>query len=135
MTSHVCKVLESIIKDVIWQHLDNNNIINDTQHGFRKGRSCLSNLLCFLNDVGSWVDDGNAVDAIYLDFRKAFDKMPHDRLLYKLKVIGVSGKVVDWIGNWLRGRKQRVVLNGVSSDWSSVLSGIPQVRFFGQFCL
>jgi hypothetical protein len=83
LTSHICKVLESIIWDSIVDHLDRNKLINKTQHGFVRGRSCLTNLLEFLEDVTEYVDQGSPVDVIYLDFQKAFDKVPHQRLLKK----------------------------------------------------
>ena len=81
LTSIVCKILESIIKDSIVVHLNTFNLINTTQHGFRKGRSCLTNLLEYLETVTKFLDDGCPVDVIYLDFAKAFDKVPHARLL------------------------------------------------------
>jgi hypothetical protein len=85
LTSHVCKVLESTIWDSIVDHLDRNKLIYKTQHGFVRGRSCLTNLLEFLEDVTEYVDQGSPVDVIYLDLQKAFDKVPHQRLLKKFK--------------------------------------------------
>jgi len=70
------------------------------------------------------VEKGLPVDAIYLDFKKAFDKVPHDRLMSKVGGYGVDGKVYNWINNWLNGREQRVIVNGIHSDWCEVLSGI-----------
>ena len=74
------------------------------------------------------VDSGKPMDVIYLDFQKAFDKVPHKKLVYKLRKYGFDDRVIDWIGNWLKGRRQRVVIEGVYSGWESVLSGVPQAQ-------
>ena len=81
--------------------------------------------------VDNAVDNGNSVDVIYLDFQKAFDKVPHRRLLSKLRSHGISDKVAGWIENWLSGRKQRVVLGGCVSVWTDVYSGVPQGSVLG----
>ena len=89
LTLVICKLLESLIKDHLVDFLVKNNLINPSQHGFLKARSCLTNMLCFLEDVTKWVDERSPVDIIYLDFKKAFDKVPHKRLLFKLKAHGI----------------------------------------------
>ena len=76
-------------------------LINPSQHGFLKARSCLTNLLCFLEEITKWLDDGSPVDVIYLDFQKAFDKVPHQRLILKLKSHGMGNSIVNWIEQWL----------------------------------
>ena len=76
--------------------------------------------------MSDWVDDGKAVDIVYLDFKKAFDKVPHRRLLAKVRACGVAGEVVNWIVNWLSGRKQRVAVSGRMSCWEDVSSGVSQ---------
>ena len=81
LTSQICKLLESIIRTAVVAHLDKFNLIKDSQHGFRRGRSCLTNLLEFLDKVTRSVDSGDNIDIIYLDFAKAFDKVPHHRLI------------------------------------------------------
>ena len=106
--------------------LTRHSLINQTQHGFLKGRSCLTNLLDFMEHISKWADGGSPVDVIYLDFQKAFDKVPHQRILIKLKARGVGGSVVNLVRNWLSGRKQRVVVEGEESSWRPVIRGVPQ---------
>ena len=131
LTSVVCKIMESVIKDTIVAHLSASNIIAPSQHGFMPGRSCLTNLLEYLNKLTDIIDSGESADIVYLDFAKAFDKVPHKRLLAKLSASGINGNVLKWIEAWLTDRKQRVVLNGQCSDWDSVLSGVPQDSVLG----
>ena len=131
LTSVSCKILESIIRDDVTQHLDKNHLIKNSQHGFRRGRSCASNLLSFLERTTAAVDKGEAVDIVFLDFAKAFDKVPTKRLLKKVWAHGIRGKIYDWIKVWLEDRVQRVVLNGEASVWAAVLSGVPQGSVLG----
>jgi len=106
-------------------------LINNSQHGFCMGRSCLTNLLVFMEEVTNILDEGNPVDVIYLDFAKAFDKVPYRRLFSKLRSHGIGGKVAEWIEAWLTNRKQKVGLNKKYSDWSNVVSGVPQGSVLG----
>lgn len=131
LTSHVCKVLEGIIKDHITKYLNTNNSITSSQHGFVKGKSCLTNLLEYLTFVQKCVDNNKPVDVIYLDFQKAFDTVPHMRLVDKLQANGITGSCLKWIKNWLSGREQRVVIKDSSSEWGRVLSGVPQGSVLG----
>ena len=118
LTSAVCKLLETLIKDHMVAFLVKHNLINTSQHGFLKARSCLTN-------PTKWVDDGLPVDVVYLDFHKAFDKVPHQRLLIKLNAHGIGNDVINWIEKWLTHRRQRVIVDGKISYWKSVLSGVP----------
>ena len=99
-------MMESIIAKNIREHLEKHNLIRDSQHGFMKGRSCLNNLLSFYNKVIETADSDENYDIIYLDFNKAFDKVPHHRLLLRLQAHGIDGRVLHLIEASLSGRKQ-----------------------------
>jgi ribonucleases P/MRP protein subunit RPP40 len=131
LTSQVGKVLEKVIKKELVSYLEENGLIGKTQHGFRKGRSCLTNLLEFFEVVAGEVDRGEPVDVLYFDFRKAFDRVPHERLLLKLKALGIEGRILGWIREWLTERRQRVVVGGEYSEWTKVTSGVPQGSVLG----
>ena len=106
LTSQISKVFEAVVCDEIVKFLDEHELSKDSQHGFRKGRSCVTNLLLFLDQVLKSVDEGHCVDIVFLDLAKAFDKVPHLRLLEKLKKHGINGKLLRVIGDWLRNRRQ-----------------------------
>ena len=131
LTSVPGKIMEKVVKESLMSHLKRNNLIRKSQHGFMPNKSCATNLLVFLETVTKAVDEGKNVDVIYLDFAKAFDLVPRQRLLEKLKAHGVSGPLLRWIGDWLKGRRQRVVLNGKASGWVNVTSGVPQGSILG----
>ena len=90
-----------------------------------------SNMLYFFEEITKWIDEGSPVDIIYLDFQKAFDKVPHQRLLLKLKAHGFGDGIIDWIEQWLTDRTQRVVVDVEVSNWKSVMSGLPQGSVLG----
>jgi hypothetical protein len=126
LTSIVCKVLEHIIHSKIMSHFDRYNILTDKQHGFRSKRSCETQLVTTIQKIAQNLTSKGQVDVILLDFAKAFDNVPHRRLLHKLKFYGVDGTTLAWISSFPSSRKQLVLLDGVKSSENEVLSGIPQ---------
>ncbi|KAK4815920.1 hypothetical protein QYF61_010177 [Mycteria americana] len=116
LTSVPGKLMEQIILSAITRHVENNQGIRPSQHGFRKGRSCLTNLISFYDKVTRLVDEGKSVDVVYLDFSKAFDTVSHSFLLEKLAAQGLDGCTLRWVKNWLDGRAQRVLFNIFIND-------------------
>lgn len=131
LTSVVCKLLESLIRDNIVQHLKLNKLLSNKQFGFLKGRSTTLQLLKVLDDWTHILDSGDLIDIVYTDFQKAFDTVPHRRLLQKIKSYGISGNLLSWIDSFLSGRKQRVRIRGNTSTWNDVKSGVPQGSVLG----
>ena len=131
LTSIACKVMEHIVRGRIIEHINCNNLFDSRQHGFISGRSCFTNLLQTMDAWTKLIEDGEDLDAVYLDFSKAFDTVPHERLLHKLSVYGIQDPLLSWIRSFVSGRKQRVVVGGEASDWSDVISGVPQGSVLG----
>jgi hypothetical protein len=131
LTSIVCKLMESLLKDTMVEHLEANQLINVNQHGFVRGKSCVSNLLETIDELTYNLWHRNSIDVVFLDFAKAFDTVPHKRLLAKLKTYGLSDRLVKWIEAFLTKRQQRVIMGSHSSFWAWVLSGVPQGSVLG----
>ena len=108
LTSIPCRILESMIKDDLMKHLMEGKLITENQHGFMTGRSCTTNLIAFMDKLTEIVDNGESCDVFYLDFAKAFDKVPKIRLLEKIKAKGIGGQVLAWIQAWLTGRSKQL---------------------------
>ena len=107
-------------------HMDQRNLISDKQHGFRKRRSYKTQLVTTIQDLASGLDASGQLDMIIMDFSKAFDTVPHARLLMKLHHYGIRGHLLDWFRNFLTQRHQQVVLEGAQSGKVKVTSGVPQ---------
>ena len=97
LTSVPFKLIQRIVRDAIVDHMERNNLFNIHQHGFRAGHSFVTQLLEVIEDIFELIDEGHEVDVVYLDFSKAFDKVPHKRLLQKLRSYGIKGKLLSWI--------------------------------------
>ena len=131
LTSICCKVLEHVIHSQVMKHLDSHHILSDTQHGFRKRRSCDTQLVITTDDLARGLDNRKQTDIIILDFSKAFDTVPHTRLINKLTHYGINRHLIKWITSFLTNRQQKVVLEGQSSSYLSVDSGVPQGTVLG----
>ena len=131
LTSHVIKIYERILRKKIVSFLESNNILSPNQHGFRSGRSCLTQMLSHFDDVLSGLKNNADTDAIYLDYAKAFDKVDHMLLLAKMKVYGFNDRLIKWIESFLTNRSQTVVVDGHQSLWAFIKSGVPQGSVLG----
>ena len=131
LTSIACKLLEHIVHSTIMDFLDSSNILTPFQHGFRQGRSCETQLITTLNDFSDCLNNSGQMDAVLLDFSKAFDKVDHEILLSKCDKIGIQGPLHGWITSFLDNRQQYVMVDGSLSDPCRVLSGVPQGTVLG----
>ena len=131
LTSVVCKLFEKFVRDAMYKHLTENNILSPDQFGFCQGRSCVTQLLVTANDWLFSIDNKTPVDAIYLDFSKAFDSVPHKRLVYKLQSYGIQGNLLQWVNDFLSDRTQYVTINDKQSGTIPVTSGVPQGSVLG----
>ena len=126
LTPIIAKLMESIFRDHIEEHLRKNNLVSPRQHGFCKGKSTTTNMIDFWDDISLLSELSTSISIIYTDLRKAFDSVPHDLLMYKVRRMGITGKIHDWLKNFLEVRKQKVSINGSLSEAAAVVSGVPQ---------
>ena len=131
LTSISSKIMEAAVRETILTHMKRNSLLSTRQFGFLGGRSTILQLLTFLDKCVDAISRGNVTDVVYLDFQKAFDTVPHKRLMVKLQAYGISGDILNWINAFLDGRTQRVIVNGIASREEAVLSGVPQGSVLG----
>ncbi|XP_041453148.1 uncharacterized protein LOC121406192 [Lytechinus variegatus] len=131
LTCVLSKVLEHIVHSHIMDHFGDYGILVDSQHGVRARRSTETQLILTVNDVAKALDRGDSIHMAILDFTKAFDKVPHERLLGKLNHYGIKGNLLNWIRGFLTGRSQRVICEGSTSSSKDVVSGVPQGTVLG----
>ena len=131
LTSHLIKVFEKVLRKYTVAYMEENRLFNSGQHGFRLGRSCLSQLIAHLDHITQLLESGQNVDVVYLDFAEAFDKVDFLVTMRKLHSIGISGKLGQWVYSFLTERKQTVIVNGAKSNLSEVSSGVPQGSVLG----
>ena len=131
LTSHFSKAMEQIIRCEMIDFMDTYDLMDSMQHGSRKGRSTVSQLLEQHDAALRHMEDGGVADIVYLDFSKAFDRVSHSILLSKLRALGVRGRLLNWIRTWLKDRRQAVRVGGSISSWSRVSSSVPQGSILG----
>ena len=131
LTSHLIKIFEKVLRTRIVEFMERHILFNNSQHGFRGGRSCLSQLLIHFDRITAALEKGQGVDVVYLDFAKAFDKVDHGITLNKLKSLGIHGALGRWIYSFLTNRTQSVIVEGRKSSSKQVISGVPQGSVLG----
>ena len=129
--SIIGKLMESIVRDKLVAHMEINNALSEKQHGFVPNKNCMTNLLICMENWTYILENGHSIDIIYTDFAKAFDRVPHQRLLQKMKDLGIIGNTLSWVRAFLSGRRQRVRVDNEFFSWSIVKSGIPQGSVLG----
>ena len=125
------KIFERILFSKMYNHFISNNLITKNQSGFRPNDSVTNQLICLVDSIHSSFDINLDVRSVFLDMSKAFDKVWHEGLLFKLEQNGINGKLLDLLRSYLSNRKQRVLLNGTESEWGDIESGVPQGSVLG----
>ena len=125
------KLLEKIVFDQVYSYLNTHNLLSKNQSGFRPGDSTIYQLISITSNIYESFEKYDETRAIFLDISKAFDKVWHEGVIYKVKCNGISGKLLEFFENYLENRHQRVVLNGIESDWKKLEAGVPQGSVLG----
>ena len=123
--------MEKLVRYLIEDHMIRNKMLSKKQFGFISGRSTTLQLLIVMDEWTEILDNGGRIDSIYMDFMKAFDKVPHRRLIKKMEWYGIGKRVLNWVKDFLKNRKQNVSVNGAESACQDVTSGIPQGSVLG----
>ena len=131
LTSHLVKLFEKVLRNSIIKYMEEKNLFNPGQHGFRLGRSCLGQLVAHYDNIIRLLQNGQNVDVVYLDFAKAFDKVDFMVTMRKLQEMGITGNLGRWIHAFLTHRKQAILVNGARSEPTEVTSGVPQGSVIG----
>jgi len=131
ISSTFCKLMERVIVTHMLLHLERHNLLSKEQHGFLQKRSTLTNLTETMNDWTLSLENKTTQTAVYIDFKRAFDMVPHDKLLYKLRVYGFGGNLLLWIGNFLKNRTQATKVGSSISSFKSISSGVIQGSCLG----
>ena len=131
LTCIASKVLERIVNNHAMKHLEQYEILTDVQHCFRAKRSAITQLILSIHYITKTIQDDKSIHAVILDFRKAFDNVPHARLIKKLEYYGIRGPLPTWFESFLKNRTQSVVCDGKRSQPSFVTSGVPQGTVLG----
>ena len=125
------KILEKLIYDNLYTYINENNFISDKQSGYRRGDSTIKQLLTITNEIYKSFDEGKEIRAVFLDISRAFDRVWHSGLVFKLKQIGIEGNAIRIIEDFLKDREQRVAIDGQVSDWAPIAAGVPQGSILG----
>ena len=131
LISHIIKIFERIIKKNLVNFLEKHKLLKKFQHGFRKHRSCLTELIDYRNEILDAILKKKNIDVVYLDFSKAFDRVDHKVVLEKARKLGIQGKILKWLAQFLINRTQKTIVNGCESYSTRVLSGVPQGTVLG----
>ena len=131
LTSHIIKLFERVLRKKIVKFIEENELLTNAQFGFRNGRSTVTQLLEHLDNIISILEENGNADVVYLDFAKAFDKVDHKILLHKLNAMGIQGKILKWIEEFITGRCQQVLVEKEKSETEEVISGVPQGTVLG----